>query len=174
MKTCPQCAEAVQDEARICRYCRHEFGRSSRQTAGWLAAGAFVVLVLVVEGTRVPAPSGSPPSAVSPAAGTQPTAAAAVQPTGNRYNDELLAKSGWEQRTIFSRLMRGSDERCGTVTRAFYQGMEKGKREAFWNISCSEGTDWVVSIDRRSRTRLLECGTLKAVGGPRCFERFDD
>jgi hypothetical protein len=33
MKKCPQCAEMVQGEAKICRFCRHEFASASKQAS---------------------------------------------------------------------------------------------------------------------------------------------
>ncbi|MER9164366.1 zinc ribbon domain-containing protein [Mesorhizobium sp. M0715] len=52
-KTCPECAETVQRDARICRFCRHDFrvtadpAAENRKLARWLILPALAVLVWV-------------------------------------------------------------------------------------------------------------------------------
>ena len=58
MKKCPDCAELVQDDARVCRFCRHEFSEQGaskppsvqpprKNNAGCLAAICIGVIALV-------------------------------------------------------------------------------------------------------------------------------
>ena len=57
MKKCPDCAELVQDDARVCRFCRHEFSQQGaskqpsvqprKNNAGCLAAICIGVIALV-------------------------------------------------------------------------------------------------------------------------------
>ncbi|RVD15411.1 MAG: hypothetical protein EOS73_28695 [Mesorhizobium sp.] len=66
-KTCPDCAETVQREARICRFCRHDFGsaaaappaKEKRPLSKWFILPALAVLVWVGlhKGEKLAAPA---------------------------------------------------------------------------------------------------------------------
>jgi hypothetical protein len=91
--------------------------------------------------------------------------------TGNAAHDQLIRLSDPERNSLLTNFMAG--EKCGTVTRNFYQGMGNG--EAFWNVQCSNGATYVIQIkpDATGSTSILDCGVLKAVGGGECFKKFE-
>ena len=86
---------------------------------------------------------------------------------------EILSRMSPEKRNeAMTEHMRRSNEPC-TVTRSFFQGFDK-KRTAHWNVGCSNGAAFVVSIqnDASGSTRILDCKVLKAVAGMDCFKKF--
>jgi hypothetical protein len=81
--------------------------------------------------------------------------------------------SSAERNRLLLRFMTASGERCGRVTRTFYQGSTP-ERQALWNLRCTRSGDWTVMIepDTNGSTTITECGVLRTVG-VRCWQRFE-
>jgi len=91
----------------------------------------------------------------------------------NPINDQIAALTEEKRQTIFSRMMQREGEKCANVSRTFFQG-SASDRSAFWSISCTGGKDWQIMIKNTAEgdIKMLECATLKAVGGGQCFVAF--
>lgn len=165
MKTCPRCAEDVKAAALACRWCGHEFGAAeaagaarAEATGGLILVGAIVA---ALAGAAIWSGSSSPPPPAAPAG------------TGNWLHDRVAAMAEPDRRAAFARFMRANGERCPSVRRTFYQGMERASRTAFWNVDCGGRRQWIVSIEPDGKGKLLECGVSKMFGAGGCWRTFD-
>ena len=80
----------------------------------------------------------------------------------NKSHETLLQNSEYGRRANFTRFMSG--ESCGAVTRTFCQGVDEPSGTAFWNITCSNGKSYVVTIDADDSTHILDCERYAASG----------
>lgn len=94
--------------------------------------------------------------------------------SANKTHDMLSSRSEEERNRALAQFMERSGERCGQVTRSFFQGMEKKSGKAFWNVRCSNKKSFSIMIynDRVGSTKIMECSILKAVAGTECFKKF--
>lgn len=91
----------------------------------------------------------------------------------NPAHKQLEAMQEPERRAFFVKFLSGSGERCGSVTRTFFQG-SSSNGDAFWNVACAGGANWSVMIynNATGSTRILDCKVLKALNAGTCFTKF--
>jgi hypothetical protein len=58
-----------------------------------------------------------------------------------------------------------------SVSETFVQGLDR-ERKAYWNVRCRNGKTYAIALSQDGSSRVLECGTLKAVAGVECFKKF--
>ena len=70
-------------------------------------------------------------------------------------------------------MMQREGEKCPSVNRTYFQGISKDGA-AFWSVSCTGGKDWQLMIKNTAQgdIKMLDCGTIKAIGGGTCFSAF--
>lgn len=92
--------------------------------------------------------------------------------TGNAGNDRLLAMSNVEQAYYLGKVI---EQGCAGE-RAFYMGMEKASRKAFWSVRCTGGMELAVEIspDANGSTTVLECSVLEAIAHVHCFQKLNN
>jgi hypothetical protein len=101
----------------------------------------------------------------------------------NRANDYLLSVTPKEQAKLLGKVV---GEGCiGKLS--FYQGsaddqvprskdatkLPGHEHDALWNVKCTNGKSFSVSVSPTGAGQVLECSVLEAVGGGHCFKKFE-
>ena len=171
MKKCPRCAELVQPDARVCRFCGFDFVRRSAPkpppTSFNQCLGCLAIIVAVPVGLAIIGLGGGS-SNPTPAPTFNGLAASDAERFGNTHSAQLALRSAADRAQLLGAIVKSAGERCRTPDRTMYQG--KDGTTAFWNLACGNA-DWTISIDASSSTKVLSCRLRRRLGS-RCWTNF--
>lgn len=93
--------------------------------------------------------------------------------TGEPAYKKFKNASPSQKEKIFKKMITTSGNACrGEITDYMFMGSYK--QEGFWSVACSDGNNYVVTIenDAGGTTSILSCEMAEAVGAS-CWEKLD-
>lgn len=172
-KKCPQCAESVRAEAKVCRFCSYSFPIPAPELAksqmGWgkkIGIGFAVLLgfqMIAFKNHGGPAPG----SAASPTPISTPPPSEEI--TANVASNALLKETPAKQAQALGKVV---GDHCHGM-RAFYDGIGHdgvSRDQAFWSLACKDGRTFMIMLSPSDHeNKVMECSLLKAVNAGECF-----